>query len=85
MNDGARHLTGRRQSLPCVLHGKQESERKMMHSTVWQCEQWFGGHVYEKKLFETREDAESFAQQLARVTPEATFRIAPVEMKEIWN
>ena len=56
-----------------------------MTSTVWQCEQLRAGQVYNKVLFHSRGEAESFVQQMRRVEPDIFWRMEPVAANAIWN
>ncbi|HEX3940830.1 MAG TPA: hypothetical protein VHX11_05045 [Acidobacteriaceae bacterium] len=53
--------------------------------TMWKCEQLRAGNVYAKFMFNTKEQAESFASEMTRVQPDIFFRIEPVETSAIWN
>jgi hypothetical protein len=53
--------------------------------TIWQCEEWRAGKMYERKLFDTREDAEMFVRKLSQVAPDLVFKIAPVDLQHVWN
>ena len=53
--------------------------------TMWKYEQLRAGQVYAKFMFNTREQAESFASQMSQVQPDIFFRIEPVEASAIWN
>ncbi len=52
---------------------------------VWQCEEWRAGIMYERKLFDTKEDAEMFVRKLSQVAPDLMFKIAPVPAQQLWN
>jgi hypothetical protein len=52
---------------------------------VWKCEEWRAGKMYERKLFDTREDAEMFVRKLSQVAPDLMFTIDPVDAQALWN
>ncbi len=52
---------------------------------MWKYEQLRAGRVYAQFMFNTREEAESFATQMTRVQPDLFGRIEPVEARAIWN
>lgn len=53
--------------------------------TMWKCEQLRAGELYAKFMFNTRDQAESFAAQMAKLQPDIFIRIEPVEASAIWN
>ena len=56
-----------------------------VEKTMWKYEQLRAGQVYAKFMFNTREQAESFATQMSMMQPDGFFRIEPVEASAIWN
>lgn len=48
-------------------------------------EQFRAGEVYNKFMFDSREEAESFAAQMARAEPDLVSKIAPIEARTVWN
>lgn len=56
-----------------------------MSNTVWQCEQFRAGKVYEKQLFQTQQEAEEFAAKMARIAPDIFCRIEPIGVEKVWN
>lgn len=56
-----------------------------MTDTVWMYEQFRAGEVYNKFMFDSREEAESFAAQMARAEPDLVSKIAPIEARTVWN
>ncbi len=57
----------------------------MKSETVWKCEQLLAGSVYDKSLFDTREEAENYARKLMSVAPDTFVRIEPMDVKMVWN
>jgi hypothetical protein len=53
--------------------------------TMWKCEQFRAGQVYNRFMFSTREEAEEFATQMARSEPDLFSRIEPIAAKAVWN
>ena len=67
-------------------HGQQNSGRQdTMTETMWKYEQLRAGQIYNQVMFNTREEAESFAAQMTRVEPDLFWRIEPVEARLWWN
>jgi hypothetical protein len=56
-----------------------------MTETVWKCEQLRAGMVYNKVMFNTRAEAEQFAEQMGRVEPDVFWKIEAVPAKAVWN
>ncbi len=56
-----------------------------MGSTMWQCEQLRAGQVYNKVLFPTRTEAETFMRQMERVQPDIFWRMEAVPTSAVWN
>jgi hypothetical protein len=56
-----------------------------MTETMWKYEQLRAGKIYNQVMFNTREEAESFAAQMNRVEPDLFWRIEPVEARLWWN
>lgn len=56
-----------------------------MVSTVWQCEQLRAGQVWNKVLFQSRNEAESFVRQMQRAEPDVFWRLEAVPEQAIWN
>jgi hypothetical protein len=57
----------------------------MKSETVWKCEQLRAGTVYDRDLFDTREEAENYARRLMSVAPDLFVRIEPMDVKMVWN
>lgn len=56
-----------------------------MMSTVWQCEQLRAGQVYNKVLFNSKGDAETFVQQMRRAEPDMLWTMEAVPANTVWN
>lgn len=56
-----------------------------MTDTLWKCEQMRAGQVYEKVLFDTREEAEDFLRTMQKNAPDLFWRIEAVSAKMVWN
>ena len=58
---------------------------KAMTETMWRCDQVRAGRLYNRMMFDTREEAEQFAQRMQQMEPDQMFSIEPVEAKQVWN
>ena len=56
-----------------------------MTSTVWQCEQLRAGQVYNKMLFNTRDEAEKFVREIKKVEPDGIWRVEEILANAVWN
>ncbi len=56
-----------------------------MNTTIWKCEQYVGGVLHEKTVFESEEQAKAFARKLYSVRPDAILRIEPMPIQHVWN
>lgn len=56
-----------------------------MKDTLWKCEQFRAGRVYNSMTFDTREEAERFVAQMRKVEPDLFWKMEPVEARMIWN
>jgi hypothetical protein len=82
------HGTLDRQERPMLLSKTRKStggRRGDMTETMWKYEQLRAGQIYNQVMFNTREEAESFAAQMNRVEPDLFWRIEPVEARLWWN
>lgn len=53
--------------------------------TIWRYEQLRAGQVYNRIMFNTRQEAEEFATQMAKAEPDLFSRIEPIEARAVWN
>ena len=56
-----------------------------MTETLWKCVQLRAGQVYNKVVFDSREEAEKFVSQMRKVEPDLFWLMEPVEAKLVWN
>jgi hypothetical protein len=56
-----------------------------MTDTMWKCEQLRAGMVYNRVMFNTRAEAEQFAEQMGKVEPDLFWKIEAVPAKAVWN
>ena len=68
---------------PVLYRG--EGDLVMTGEIVWKCEQWFGGHLQERKVFRSEEDAREFARKLSGVAPDLVLKIEAMPIQHVWN
>jgi len=56
-----------------------------MTDTLWKCEQWRAGKVYNKVLFNTQAEAESFAAKMRGLEPDLPWMVEPIQASQVWN
>jgi len=56
-----------------------------MNDTLWRCDQIRAGQLYNRMMFDTKEEAEQFMNRMRQMEPDQMFSIEPVEAKQIWN
>jgi hypothetical protein len=58
---------------------------KTMTETMWKCDQVRAGRLYNRMMFDTREEAVQFAQRMQQMEPDQMFSIEAIEAKQVWN
>ena len=58
---------------------------KAMTETMWRCDQVRAGRLYNRMMFDTREEAEQFVQRMQQMEPDQVFSIEAIEARQVWN
>jgi hypothetical protein len=58
---------------------------KTMTETMWRCDQVRAGRLYNRMMFDTREEAVQFAQRMQQMEPDQMFSIEAIEARQVWN
>jgi hypothetical protein len=58
---------------------------KTMTETMWKCDQVRGGRLYNRMMFDTKEEAVQFAQRMQQMEPDQMFSIEAIEARQVWN
>jgi hypothetical protein len=58
---------------------------KTMTETMWKCDQVRAGQLYNRMMFDTREEAVQFVQRMQQMEPDQMFSIEAIEAKQVWN
>ncbi|MFT4111587.1 hypothetical protein [Silvibacterium sp.] len=61
------------------------TEANTVSSMVWKCEQIRAGQVYNRVMFDTKEEAEQFRVQMNKAEPDLFWRVEAVEARMVWN
>jgi hypothetical protein len=58
---------------------------RAMTETMWRCDQVRAGQLYNRMMFDTREEAERFVRKMQQMEPDQMFSIEAVEARQVWN
>jgi hypothetical protein len=58
---------------------------KAMTETMWRCDQVRAGQLYNRMMFDTREEAERFVRKMQQMEPDQMFSIEAIEARQVWN
>ena len=58
---------------------------KTMTETMWKCDQVRAGRLYNRMMFDTKEEAVKFAQRMQQMEPDQMFSIEAIEARQVWN
>jgi hypothetical protein len=56
-----------------------------MNETIWRCDQIRAGQLYNRMVFNTREEAEEFMNRMRQMEPDQMISIEAVEASKVWN
>lgn len=56
-----------------------------MTQMLWKCDALRAGQLYNRMMFDTREEAEQFMNRMQRMEPDQTFSVEPVDPRLVWN
>jgi hypothetical protein len=57
----------------------------MMTETMWRCDQVRAGRLYNRMMFDTREEAEQFMNRMRKMEPDQTISIEAIDARQVWN
>ena len=60
-------------------------EGKAMTETMWRCDQVRAGQLYNRVMFDTREEAEEFMNRMRQMEPDQTISIEAIDARQVWN
>ena len=58
---------------------------KIMTETMWKCDQVRAGRLYNRMMFDTKEEAVQFAQRMQKMEPDHMISSEAIEAWRIWN
>jgi len=56
-----------------------------MTETMWRCDQVRAGQLYNRVLFDTREEAEEFMTRMQQMEPDQAISVEAIEARKVWN
>jgi hypothetical protein len=56
-----------------------------MTDTMWRCDQVRAGQLYNRMMFDTKEEAERFMRRMQQMEPDQVFSIEAIEASRVWN
>ena len=60
-------------------------EARRMNETMWRCDQLRAGQLYNRMMFDTREEAEKFMNRMRQMEPDQTISIEAIDARQVWN
>jgi hypothetical protein len=57
----------------------------MTTETMWRCDQVRAGRLYNRMMFDTREEAEQFMNRMRQMEPDQTISIEAIDARQVWN
>jgi hypothetical protein len=58
---------------------------KTMNETMWRCDQVRAGQLYNRVMFDTREEAEEFMSRMRQMEPDQAISVEEIEARKVWN
>jgi len=56
-----------------------------MNGILWRCYQIRAGQLYNRVMFDTKEEAEQFMNRMRQMEPDQMISIEPVDASKVWN
>ena len=56
-----------------------------MTETMWRCDQVRAGQLYNRVVFNTREEAEEFMVRMRQMEPDQAITMEAVDARQVWN
>ncbi len=56
-----------------------------MTETMWRCDQVRAGQLYNRVVFNTREEAEEFMLRMRQMEPDQAISVEEIEARKVWN
>jgi hypothetical protein len=84
-SDGRGNGERQDQAWPGAVRWELGEARGHMSDVLWQCEALRAGQLYQRSLFATREEAESFAREMRAAEPDQMLSVAAIKASTVWN
>ena len=56
-----------------------------VQETLWQCDALRAGRLYQRSVFGTREEADSFVLRMRQAEPDQMFNVEAIKANTVWN
>ena len=56
-----------------------------MNGILWRCDQIRAGQLYNRVMFDTKEEAEQFMNRMRQMEPDQMISIEQVDAAKVWN
>ena len=67
------------------LNWTEANGGKAMTEMLWKCDAMRAGQLYSRMVFDSRHEAEQFAERMRQAEPDQFFSIEAVEARQVWN
>ncbi len=58
---------------------------KAMSEMLWRCDAIRAGQLYTRMMFDSKHEAERFAERMREAEPDQFFAVEAVEARQVWN
>ncbi len=73
------------QAWPGAVRWELGEARGQIGDVLWQCEALRAGQLYQRSLFATREEAETFARDMRVAEPDQMLSVEAIKASTVWN
>ena len=85
MKTGSEDWSGRLYQIDLELNRIPLGQTTMTTETMWRCDQVRAGRLYNRMMFDTREEAEQFMNRMRQMEPDQTISIEAIDARQVWN
>jgi hypothetical protein len=84
-SDGRGNGERQDQAWPGAVRWELGDARGHLSDVLWQCDALLAGRLYQRSLFATREEAESFAERVRAAEPDQMLSVEAIKASAVWN
>jgi hypothetical protein len=78
-------MTNQDQAWPGVVRWDLGGASTHAGEILWRCDALRAGRLYQRSLFGTREEAESFVEKMREMEPDQMFSVEAIKASAVWN